>query len=435
MSKQSATKSFSLTVNPATTGKTYYVATTGNDSTGDGSSAKPWKTPQFAVQWLLPGDTLIIRQGTYVAWISGWDGPNQGAYSLIAGTSGKPIAIKADPSAPAGSVIINGRNNKVAAGIDFEPGCDWIVLSGLTQTDTGHVCTKAGIKYTGQNGIIQNCTVNGTGGIGGIFIDNSNDTQILNNTVLNCIGTNTTGHGMYVSGTCTGVIVRGNIIHDNAYVGLHVNGDISEGGVGIVTNALIENNLFYNNGQNSINADGIQNSTIQNNLIYGYANYGICLYQIDAGSPSKGNTIVNNTIVSTKTGAGAAFRVLNAGVNNTVLNNILLGGSNIALRVSADSLAGFVSDYNIASATTSYFQSDDTGTTQSFASWKTSRSQDLHSLIATATQLFVSTTDYHLLANSPAINVGTSNKAPSKDLEGTSRPVGTGFDIGCYEYH
>ena len=58
-------------------------------------------------------------------------------------------------------------------------------------------------------------------------------------------------------------------------VGIHVNGDVSEGGMGLVTNALIKNNLIYNNGQNGINADGLQTSTIENNLIYNYGSYGI----------------------------------------------------------------------------------------------------------------------------------------------------------------
>jgi hypothetical protein len=413
-------------------GNVYYVALTGNDNTGTGSSANPWRTPQYAVQWLTPGDTLIIRQGTYVAWISGWDGPNAGLYSLIAGTSGNPITIEADPNAPAGSVIINGRNNKVAVGIDFEPGCDWIKLIGLTQTDTGGACTKAGIKYTGANGIIQGCTVDGTGGIGGIFTDFSDNTQILNNTVLNCIGTNTTGHGMYISGTCTGVIVRGNTIHDNGYVGLHVNGDVSEGGIGLVQNALIEDNVIYNNGQNGINTDGLANSTIRNNLIYTYQKHGIILYQIDAGSPSTGNIIVNNTIVSTYPGSVAAIGLVNAATNNTIFNNILLGGDGNSYRISTDSLPGLASNYNVV---TNSFLNDDTSVTKTLAQWRSTYGTDVNSLIATSNQLFVNTaeSDYHLLIAAPATNAGTSTDAPSGDLDGNVRPFGTGFDVGCYE--
>lgn len=50
--------------------------------------------------------------------------------------------------------------------------------------------------------------------------------------------------------------------------------------------------------------------------------------------------------------------------------------------------------------------------------------------------LFVNqqTADYHLQPNSPCIDAGTSTNAPISDFEGTTRPQGTGFDIGAYEY-
>ena len=147
------------------------------------------------------------------------------------------------------------------------------------------------------------------------------------------LGTNTQGHGIYVSGSSDGVIVRGNVIHDNGYIGIHVNGDLSEGGIGLVTHALIEGNVIYNNGQNGINADGLANSVIRNNLIYGYHGYGICLYQIDAASGGLGTTSSLTTpIVGTLSGSSAALNILNASTGNTVLNNILLGGDGNAYR-------------------------------------------------------------------------------------------------------
>ncbi|MGB9823573.1 MAG: right-handed parallel beta-helix repeat-containing protein [Candidatus Hydrothermia bacterium] len=41
--------------------------------------------------------------------------------------------------------------------------------------------------------------------------------------------------------------------------------------------------------------------------------------------------------------------------------------------------------------------------------------------------------DYHLRDGSPAIDHGTSNGAPSVDLEDHTRPQGNGYDIGCCE--
>jgi len=42
--------------------------------------------------------------------------------------------------------------------------------------------------------------------------------------------------------------------------------------------------------------------------------------------------------------------------------------------------------------------------------------------------------EYHLSSGSPCIDAGTATNAPTSDFEGTSRPLGSGFDIGAYEY-
>lgn len=42
--------------------------------------------------------------------------------------------------------------------------------------------------------------------------------------------------------------------------------------------------------------------------------------------------------------------------------------------------------------------------------------------------------DFHLLAASPAIDSADPNEAPEADCDGTPRPVGTGPDMGAYEY-
>ncbi len=44
---------------------TYYIATTGNDG-NPGTEALPWATLQKAADTLLPGDTALVKPGTYV---------------------------------------------------------------------------------------------------------------------------------------------------------------------------------------------------------------------------------------------------------------------------------------------------------------------------------------------------------------------------------
>jgi hypothetical protein len=44
------------------------------------------------------------------------------------------------------------------------------------------------------------------------------------------------------------------------------------------------------------------------------------------------------------------------------------------------------------------------------------------------------TGDYRLQGTSPAVNKGTSTKAPKVDILGVARPRGAAVDIGAYEY-
>lgn len=65
---------------------TYYVATTGNDSTGDGSSGSPWLTINKGVTSISGGDTLIIKDGTYSGNSNRINNPpsgSEGAYTRI----------------------------------------------------------------------------------------------------------------------------------------------------------------------------------------------------------------------------------------------------------------------------------------------------------------------------------------------------------------
>ena len=41
--------------------------------------------------------------------------------------------------------------------------------------------------------------------------------------------------------------------------------------------------------------------------------------------------------------------------------------------------------------------------------------------------------DFHLLDDSPAIDQGSPDLAPSFDFDGNPRPQGLGFDIGAFE--
>ena len=355
---------------PGLNGKTYYVNASKGDDGNPGTGAAPWKTIQNAGLFVGPGDTVIVQAGTYDGPIFGWDGPAPcpgDPLCVVAGTAAHPTVFEADPAAAPGSVVIGGKNGQNDSGFDLEPGCDYVDIVGFTVTNGGTADTpagsimKAGISLSGCTGnrILSN-TVDGVSGIGGILVDTANGVMVAGNTLLHMKGTGSTGHGMYVSGSSVGVQVIGNVLHDNAYVGIHVNGDVSEGLPGVVKNVLISGNLIYDNGQNGINADGIEGSTIENNVIYGNARNGIELYQIDAYGGSTGNVIVNNTIDqsmspggyaisvaqcqydnqgSQPTPAGCATSSADTSTGNIAFDNVLLGGAGPTSTVSGADLS------------------------------------------------------------------------------------------------
>jgi hypothetical protein len=174
--------------------------------------------------------------------------------------------------------------------------------------------------------------------------------------------------------------------------------------------------------------DGVQDSRIENNLIYENHSSGISLYQIDAGQPARNNVVVNNTIYIASDGRWA-LNIQDGSTGNTVRNNILLTDHETrgAIDISADSLTGFTSDYNVIGPP------DDEGLGPPFSRGDMFHT---HTLIADPDALFVDWNigNFELLATAIARNAGTSSFAPLFDLAGKPRPIGGAFDIGAYEF-
>src|SRR4029078_3394576 len=112
----------------------------------------------------------------------------------------------------------------------------------------------------------------------GLFTDFSDDLLIEGNESCGA----TSEHGMYVSDSGDRPVVRGNVIHDNHANGLHMNGDASMGGDGIISSPVVEGNYIYNNGVgggSGINMDGVERAMIRNNVIVNTHASGISMYQ------------------------------------------------------------------------------------------------------------------------------------------------------------
>lgn len=406
----------------------YFVATTGSDQ-NPGTDELPWRSLQFAARTVIAGDTVTVRAGDYIGFSLSWDFPQNG-------TAEAPITFKADPG-----VTINARNPKTVDGIDFE-GSSYIIIDGFNIIpDVNQEVWRAGIRVAGGGvgNIIRNNTVAMRADDRyGIFSSFASELLVQNNNV-----SGTRNSGIYTSNSADHPTIRGNTVHSTGGNGIHFNGDISQGGDGLISYALVENNTIYDVGAvvggSAINMDGIQYSRIQNNLLYNNHAKGITLYHIDAAEGSKYNVVANNTVVQASNATGYALSLKSGSTFNSVFNNILIGGSGFsgAMNVTDDSLAGLYSDYNIVQDA---FTINDGISNISLSSWKAAQHQDLHSSVATAAAIFVdpAANDYHLISSSPAINAGTNVslevQAPTTDINGVVRPNGQNWDAGAYEF-
>jgi parallel beta-helix repeat protein len=369
----------------------YFVSNSGSDS-GAGTSAAPFASLQKAANVVKAGDTVTVRAGNYSGF---WLGTS--------GTSSAPIIFKADSGA-----TITGKNGTTGDGINLE-GASYVTIDGFTINNSTGTINRAGIRATtDRNVTIQNNNVYNAA-TWGIYTSHADYVLIQNNISHdNNTGTGETWnhHGIYVSNSAVNPTVRGNTVYNNWGNGIHFNGDASQGGNGIVSGALVENNTVYGNGLNggsAINCDGIQNSTFRNNVLYNNKRKGIALYTIDGSGGSTGNVVVNNTVIQ-PTGAGAALTIKDGATGTTVRNNILTAVSSPAMDVYADSTSGLVNTNNITSYSASIFVN-------------------------------AGGNDYHLASGAAsAIDKGTSSNAPATDHDGNARPAGAGYDIGAYEF-
>jgi len=402
---------------------TFYVSTTGSDSHA-GTQQQPWATLQHAVDTISVGDTIQVLAGTYAGCRIGISGGTQAPKTLQA--------------APGAHVLLNkpGKSNRHNSIVEVElfdsTVTDW-VISGFEVANSPKygIDVRVTERITVQQNHVHNSAATG------IFTAFSNHVLIQNNE------TDHNGeHGIYQSNSSVYPAIHGNNSHHNASAGIHMNGDISEQpGNGLVQFATVEDNVIWENGTkggSGINCDGVDSSIFRNNLLYNNHASGISLYAIDGAHGSSNNKVYNNTIVMAANsrfiinipndGGGKA-----APVGNVIENNILYTPDSFhgSVLIAKAKPAGFHSDYNIV---VNHFSDDGGNTSISLAKWQ-ALGYDVHSIVATPAQLFVdpANNNYQLKAGAPAVDKGTALTDVPSDILGTSRPQGTGWDIGAYE--
>jgi parallel beta-helix repeat protein len=391
----------------------FYVGPGGNDA-NPGTEALPFRQIRKAVSAVQPGDTVRVADGDYL----GFDVFNQ------TGASNAPITFRASGPNAVVTKTTDRSDNRDTIHIE---DCAYVVMDGFRS----FTANRAALRVQGGHHVeIRNC-VFGNNATWGLFTGFSDDLLIENN---ECFGS-VTQHGIYVSNSGDRPTLRGNRCHDNFGGGIQLNADVNiQPGDGIITGALLENNVLYNNGAGgggAFNLDGVQDSIVRNNLLFNNHASGIIFFQIDGAEGPRGNQVYHNTIDMAADGRWA-LNFLQAAGTNVARNNILLTRHSFrgGLRFGdATDVANTDSDYNIVTRIT-----PDDNAVLTLAEWQ-AQGHELHSLTATYSAVFVddAAANYHLKTNSPALNAAQSLAGVSADFYGTPRPAGPRPDIGCYE--
>ena len=416
--------------------RTMYLSPTGNDSSPCAPGAE-FLTLPAALGCLSAGDTLIVRNGIYLG----------GLIVQLEGTAGAPVLIRGESLE---AIIDTSRNGLDALRLDHS---SYVTLDRLTFRHA----TRAGIGIINCNHITVTdcrCADNGKWGILTGFAD---DIHFEGN---ECYGSKDE-HGIYHSNSGDRFVIRGNILHDNAANGLHLNGDpelVQPGSDGVLNYGIVERNIIYGNGQRGgagINMTHVHDILVRNNLIYNNYAGGFTAYQ-DTGTFEQGSkrvVIFGNTVYFRQNDRNVV-NVAPTSEKVVIANNILVATPNHAvLQIDSDYLNTIVSDRNLFWGTGTAQAVERKSRATTLDSWRNG-GNDRNTIFADPAFVNPGSADFRPADTSKAIDAGMpvdSLKAilerlggfewilaqldslPDEDILKHHRPAGAGPDIGAYE--
>jgi hypothetical protein len=301
-------------------GTTYYVATTGLDS-NPGTLTHPFRTINHGISVLKPGNTLLIRGGTYAQSLLN-NVPN--------GTSWRaPVTVA---SYPGEAVTLRPRSGPYV--IELYGNFHYIIFSGLVLdgtyiSDSAYYLDNAGSTSATANHIrLQNSEVKNAPHqgviVGAHSIIASNYNEFINVKSHNNGPRSNQDHGFYITGCYT--LLDGCEAYGNGGFGIQIyrqhgiNGtDASnntvrncklhnnrKGGleIGIGNSNVADNNQLWNNPSGIFVENGASNTRLNNNTVYNstaVTDYAIRIGFV--GGASK--TVVENNVVSKTAGPDA----------------------------------------------------------------------------------------------------------------------------------
>ena len=457
----------------------FYVSDGTGSDTNDGSELSPFKTINKAILEVEAGGTIYVMNGTYrnsgygsvnVSTSANINNPHvvtinksgtEGAYITLKNYQGHSPKIQFDGRG--GIIISNNMNYIVIEGFEVEgPSAsisydvafadrEFKVLAASNENDaiTYNHSYFSGKGIWGGYGahhhiIIRNNSVHDTPG-SAIRFNDSDHITIEYNEVYNATWWTSSASSAIVyaetiaidgdNTTAIKMIMRGNVVYNNwnripffvtqlpdnsgntnPNYGTATYNDILDGQGIYVTRSdpeyygifLFENNLCVNNGKNGINFDNSLGASAiyQNNTLY-YNGVHEIIQDLSVAQGNPGHR-------GQKVGGIKANKVLNA----TVVNNIVVTRDDQFSALQLNNVSG------TKNAVNNIFQN---GTVAFPGNQEPANQINVDPLFSSVPNTVIgpiemSTTDFSLTADSPAIDAGNSSFSPVYDIDGNLRP-------------
>ena len=370
---------------------TYYIGPSSGAVTGDDTRtcaqatapATPLATLATAVQCALGGSTFFYRAGTYTEIVDDTvfaipGGSSFAAPTTISRYSGEVVTWAPTLSSTQVAVVLQASTSQ------------YIVFQGIT-IDAGGTGDHVVYFFNASHHIkLQDMTLKNSGRA--IIQVESPNHQLVSNTLQN----NTQNVGLLRIMEVAGSFVQHNDL--SGFTGRGIVISSSNAGVAFNSNTTIDSNRIHaaaGTPQWAIEALSGTGLLAMNNILDGS---GLHLQQGENSAQIFNNTIANLTT------AGLQFDADITGVS--AQNNIVATTGGISNASPSPTFAG-----NVCTAA-------GTGC----------------AVVGNPQFVNAATGDFHLQSNSPALDIGVTLAAVLLDFEGNTRPQGSGYDAGAFEF-
>jgi hypothetical protein len=372
-------------------GVTYYVSPTGSDA-AVGNEAQPFRTIRKALGALKPGDSVSIRAGTYAESLDNNipTGTSWAKAITVAGFPGEEVILRPAPGAQFAIKLVGDLHHIVIGGL---------IVDAKNTSDSGIYIDNHRGKAP-HHIRIQNCEVKNAANQG-VIVSASNNVSSDYHEFIQVIshhnGKTDQHHGFYITGS--------HELLDGCEA-------FANGGEGI--------QIYRGGGINKVHAsyNTVRNCKLHDNGTGGMkANIGLGIYVGD------GNVAYNNLIWHNGIGIAVEIGATNSLVyNNTIYDN--LGDAGIRIGYTRPRSVHTVVRNNILYKNAK----------KDILDHGTDTTSD-HNLLNGTDPCFVDAArhDFHLRAESPAINRGATLKEVPTDRDGAPRPKDRAYAIGAYE--